>query len=79
MKAIYHGLPLISTEAGCGIEFKKFGFFVCDINDHDCIINALETLVSDENLRIKTSEKQRAAIVSRQDVASKFSKLIESM
>ncbi len=79
IEAIYYGLPLIITEAGCGIEYKKFGSFVCNINDHNCIINALETLISDENLRLKISEKQIAVIVTWHDVALKFSRLIESL
>lgn len=75
-EAIHYGLPLVITEAGCGIMFKKFGSRVCRIDDQDCIINALETLILNENLRQEISDKQKATILTWHDVAVEFSRLI---
>ena len=78
VEAINFGLPIVITEAACGIQYKNFGSFVCNIEDYECIINSLATLISNKYLRLKISEKQKEAIITWYDVAMKFSELIES-
>ena len=76
VEAIYHGLPIVITEAGCGSQFKKFGSYVCKIDDQDCIIEALEMLIKDENLRKEVSERQMRAIMTWHEVALELSKYL---
>ena len=64
VEAIHYGLPIVITEAGCGIYFKNFGSLVCNIENEDCIIRALEALISNKDLRNEISDKQQSAIIT---------------
>ncbi|AAT42883.1 glycosyltransferase [Picrophilus oshimae] len=76
-EAIHYGLPIVITEAACGIYYKKYGSFVCNINDKNSIFEALSTLMSNPALRLEISKKQKDAILTWRDVALEFKKLIE--
>lgn len=78
-EAIYHELPMVISETGCGIYYKRFGSFVCKIDDQDCITNALESLILDEGLRKEIAKRQKGAARTWHDVAVDFSNLIERL
>jgi glycosyltransferase involved in cell wall biosynthesis len=79
VEAIHWGLPLVISEAGCGKEFKKVGSFVCNIENQECILNALSELMVNDALRLKISEGQKNIALTWEDVALKFSELVESL
>lgn len=78
VEAIHYGLPIVITEAGCGIHYKKFGSFVHNIDDEKSILESLSTLMSNADLRAEISEKQKGAVMTWHDVALEFAKLVEN-
>ena len=78
IEAIHYGLPLVISEAGCGLQYKKFGSFVCDIENQDCVKEALSKLILNQTLREEIAESQKPMALNWRDVAFKFSELIDS-
>lgn len=71
-EAMAAGLPVITTEAGCGRSLEKFGTVVVPIGDSISLAEGLTRLMSDTNLRKKISATQMAAIVSWNDVVERY-------
>jgi glycosyltransferase involved in cell wall biosynthesis len=71
-EAIAAGLPVITTEAGCGRSLEKYGSIVVPIGDSTALAAGLARLMSDANLRKEISASQKAAVVSWDDVVEKY-------
>ncbi len=71
-EAIAAGLPVITTEAGCGRTLEKYGSIVVPINDPKSLASGLARLMSDENLRKEISASQKAAVVTWDDVVERY-------
>jgi glycosyltransferase involved in cell wall biosynthesis len=71
-EAIAAGLPVITTEAGCGRSLEKYGSIVVPIGDSTALASGLARLMSDANLRKKNSATQMGAVVSWDDVVEKY-------
>lgn len=71
-EAIAAGLPVITTEAGCGRSLEKYGSIVVPIGDSTALALGLARLMSDANLRKEISATQMAAVVSWDDVVERY-------
>ena len=71
-EAIAAGLPVITTEAGCGRSLEKYGSIVVPIGDSTALASGLARLMSDANLRKKNSVTQMGAVVSWDDVVERY-------
>ncbi|MEM4058706.1 MAG: glycosyltransferase [Thermoplasmata archaeon] len=71
-EAIAHKLPLIISEAGCGIEYEKYGSIVVPIEDIDKPTKAMLDLIENPKLREEISKKQLNAILTWDEVAKKL-------
>lgn len=71
-EALAAGLPLITTEAGCGQSLEKYGSIVVPIGDSTSLASGLARLMSDVNLREEISESQKRALISWDDVVDRF-------
>ncbi|MEM3334193.1 MAG: glycosyltransferase family 4 protein [Thermoplasmata archaeon] len=71
-EAIAHKLPLIISEAGCGIEYEKYGSIVVPIEDIDKPTKAMLDLIENSKLREEISKKQLNAILTWDEVAKKL-------
>ena len=57
-EAIASGIPMITSTAGCGIEFSKCGSLIVPIGDIKASSNAMIELMADKTLRESISESQ---------------------
>jgi glycosyltransferase involved in cell wall biosynthesis len=71
-EAIASGLPVITTEAGCGKLLEQYGSIVVPIKDPDSLALGMEKLMSNDKLRDEISLKQKKAVVSWDDVVEKY-------
>jgi len=76
MEAMAAGLPLITSEAGCGKEFEKIGSLVFKVGDVDGLKKHIRRLILDRKLRIEISEKQQAHLLSYRQIAENLISLI---
>ena len=72
IEAMGAGLPVITTEAGCGQSLEKYGSIVVPIGDSISFASGLKRLMSDVRLRKEISASQKAAVVSWDDVAKRY-------
>lgn len=77
-EAVAFGLPIVTTKAGCGDDFSKFGSLVVEKGDLTGIRGALEELLSDEKLREKIADSQQKHFAEYVDVAQSYSELYET-
>ncbi|MBE5728106.1 glycosyltransferase family 4 protein [Candidatus Parvarchaeota archaeon] len=68
-EAIAHGLPMVISEAGCGIYYKKYGSIVVPIGDIDKSARAIMKLIENKKLRKKISKTQLKAILTWDEIA----------
>ena len=71
-EAIAAGLPVITTEAGCGRSLEKYGSIVVPIGASTALASGLARLMSDANLRKEISATQMAAVVSWDNVVERY-------
>ncbi len=71
-EAIAHELPLITSEAGCGIYFKNYGSIVVPIENIEKSAEAMLKLIENPELREKISKSQLSAIITYDEVARKI-------
>ena len=71
-EAIAAGLPVVTTEAGCGKLFEQYGSIVVPIRDSNALALGLENLMLSEKLRKEISVKQIGAVVSWDDVVENY-------
>jgi len=72
LEAIAMGLPVITTEAGCGESLRKYGSIVVPVNDAKSLAEGLRLLMSDSKLRQKIVKSQRGAVISWDDVVEMY-------
>lgn len=75
IEAIESGIPLITTTAGCGNDFKKFGSLIVPPSDIEALSNALTTLMKSEKLRLEISEAQQNSFPDYAVVAKLYKEL----
>jgi len=76
VEAMSYGLPVITTTAGCGEQFSKYGSIIVPIEDTEKSAEAMLKLIEDPRLRIEISKRQMDAVYSWDDVAKKIYDLI---
>lgn len=74
LEAIAAGLPLITSEAGCGEDFKRFGSLVFKTGNITELKSHLKKLMKNEKTRKEISDKQQAYIISYDEIMEKLLK-----
>lgn len=64
VEAMACGIPVITSEAGCGKEFKKYGSIIFPIGDYKLLEIDLRSLIKSKETRIEISKKQVANLKS---------------
>ena len=64
LEAMVNGLPLITTKAGCGDDFDKFGSIVVPINDKKALVQKMKTLMDSAELRNSIAKTQQFKLES---------------
>ena len=72
LEAIAAGLPLVTSEAGCGREYKHFGSMIFKMGDIAELKEHLKKLMANERVREEISDKQQGSIIS-------YDKIIETL
>ena len=68
VEAIAAGLPLITSEAGCGRDFESFGSLVFKTGNITELTEHLRKLMKDEKTRMEISKKQQSSIISYDEI-----------
>jgi glycosyltransferase involved in cell wall biosynthesis len=76
IEAMSYGLPVITTTAGCGEQYSKYGSIIVPIEDTEKPAEAMLKLIENPNLRIEISKRQMDAIYSWDEVVKKIQDLI---
>jgi glycosyltransferase involved in cell wall biosynthesis len=76
VEAMSYGLPVITTPAGCGEQYSKYGSIIVPIEDTERPAEAMLKLIENPRLRIEISKRQMDAIYSWDDVVKKIYDLI---
>lgn len=66
------GLPVVSSEAGCGKDLAEYGAFIGPIGDVGWLANTLGKLMKDENLRRSSAGALQSHILSWEDIAKRI-------
>lgn len=74
-EAIAHGLPVITSEAGCGVEYEKFGSIVVPIENVEKPYEAMLKLIENPGLRDEISMRQIDAVMTFNEIAIKIDNL----
>jgi len=72
MEAAASGLPVITSDAGCGHDFEMIGMKIFKNGDLNGLTLLLKQLMSNEGLRKEISKVQQSNIKSFQEVVSEF-------
>ena len=75
VEAMSYGLPAIITDAGCGMEYEKYGTIVVPVEDVDKAAKAMLRLIEDPALREKISRQQLDGILSWGEVGEEIYKI----
>ncbi|MFP3257401.1 MAG: glycosyltransferase [Candidatus Nanopusillus acidilobi] len=76
LEAMSYGLPVITTKAGCGEQYSKYGSIIVPIEDTERPAEAMLKLIENPGLRIEISKKQMDAVYSWDDVVKKIYDLL---
>lgn len=74
-EAIAHGLPLITSQAGCGIEYEKYGSLIVPVDDVEKSAEEMLKLIENPEIRDQISKKQINAIMTWDQVAKKIDEI----
>jgi glycosyltransferase involved in cell wall biosynthesis len=74
-EAIAHGLPMITSEAGCGIVYEKYGSIIVPIENTLKPAEAMKKLIENPKLREEIAKKQMNAIITFDEVAKRIDDL----
>jgi len=72
IEAIAAGLPLVTSEAGCGKTFEEMGSLVFKIGDVEGLRNCLRNLISNSELRVKVANMQQSHLLSYKQIVELF-------
>ena len=72
LEAMSYGLPVITTKAGCGEQYSKYGSIIVPIEDTERPAEAMLKLIENPGLRIEISKRQMDAVYSWDDVVKKI-------
>lgn len=72
IEAISQGLPIITSEAGCGSDFGAMGSLVVPTGRVDLFSRALGSLMTSPDLRREVAERQQAHVSSYQEVTHRL-------
>ena len=72
MEAIAAGLPLITSDAGCGIDFEHYGSLVFESGNIAQLRKGLKKLMESETTRKEISRKQQESIISYNQIIKKL-------
>lgn len=72
MEAMSQGLPVITSDAGCGRDLGNMGALVFPIDDETTLTRALETLMTNEELRRAVADKQLREVKSYAELATRL-------
>lgn len=79
MEAIANGVPVITSEAGCGKDFEKYGSLVFYHSDYIRLEHYIRILIDSESKRIEISNKQSEHIVTYPYIIQKLLNFCEVM
>jgi len=72
IEAMVKGLPVITSDAGCGEDFSKMGVIIFKRGDKEDLKRKLRLLMSDENLRKNIVYEEQKHIYSYDEYAKKI-------
>jgi len=72
IEAIGKGLPVITSDAGCGEDFSKMGVIIFKRGDKEDLKRKLRLMMSDENLRKNIVYEEQKHIYSYEEYAKKI-------
>lgn len=75
IEAMVNGIPLVTTEAGCGVDFKKFGALVVPEDDINSLSKMLEILMRSERNRRLVADRQLEELESYDTIVESIIKL----
>ena len=78
-EAIVHGLPLVISEAGCGVQYKRCGSMVVPIGDFNAASIAIIKLIENSSLIKEVSKKQVDCVMTWDKVAEELHRLIQNI
>jgi glycosyltransferase involved in cell wall biosynthesis len=78
VEAIASGLPVVTTEAGCGRDFGRMGSLVVPVEDVDALAAALRRLMQDESLRQRVADEQQKHLITWDDIAKQYLSLLNA-
>ncbi|MFQ1020793.1 glycosyltransferase family 4 protein [Tardisphaera saccharovorans] len=76
VEAMAHGLPLLTSEAGCGSQYASLGSVVVPVGDVEAASAGLKKLMGDAKLREEIARAQLAAVLTWDQVAARIEKLL---
>ena len=71
-EAIAHELPIVTSEAGCGVYYKKYGSIVVPVGDVSKSAKAILKLIKNKRLRERISKTQLKSILTWDEVAKRI-------
>ena len=78
-EAIVHGLPLVISEAGCSVQYKRCGSIVVPIEDFNAASITTIKLIENSSLRKEVSKKQVDCVMTWDEVAEELHRLIQNI
>jgi glycosyltransferase involved in cell wall biosynthesis len=77
IEAMARGLPVLTSEAGCGSQYAAFGTVVVPVGDVEATSGGLKRLMEDAKLREEISRRQLRAVLTWDQVAVRIEELLE--
>lgn len=74
-EAIVSGVPVVTTTAGCGMDFAEYGCIVVPIGNVASMSNALNELMISEEKRVNISRLQQSRFPNYDKIAEQFETL----
>jgi len=72
VEAMACGLPVVTSDAGCGEDFAKMGCLVFPAGDVDLLASLLDELIANPDLRRVISRRQQQNLISWDAIAGKI-------
>ena len=72
LEAAALGLPVVTSEAGCGEDLGKYGAYVGPIGDVNWLASTLDNLLRDDQARYVSASRLQGHIISWQDFAERL-------